>query len=255
MTFLNDTWQIYKRHLRMTRRQPIWVIMSLIQPLIWLLLYSQLFQNMVLLPGFPTRSYLQFFAPGVVVMTALFGSAWSGMGILRDLDFGVIEKMLVTPVSRTAIMLGRVLHAATTASAQALIVLFVARLLGATIAGGFTAVIVVALAAGLLGAAFSSMANGMGVILKREEPLIALLNFVLLPLMFLSAAMMPTPFMPGWMAAVARFNPVNWCVDAVRTAVVEGARWGEVAADLAWMAAFAAVLLVFATSAFRARAE
>lgn len=250
---LRDTWQLTLRRLRYSWRMPVWVVATLSQPLIWLLLFGQLFQNMVRIPGFPTDSYIQFFSPGVLVMTALFGSAWSGMGILNDYQSGVVDKYLVTPVSRVAIILGPVLDAAVTVIVQTLIILGVALLVGAHVAAGVGGAIAAVAVAALLGAAFAALSNGLAVLLQRDEPMIAILNFLLLPLTFLSTAMLPSFLIPGWIAGVARFNPVNWAVEATRSLIVGGWTWGLIGRDLALLAAFAALLVLLATGAFRAR--
>src|SRR5262245_37542933 len=119
MTFITDTLHLVGRHIRTTLRLPIWIAVTLIQPVIWLTLYGQLFRRVVDLPGFEGASYIQFLTPGVVLMTALFGSAWSGMGLIMDLSGGVLNRMLATPVHRGALIAARVLHAAITVSVQA----------------------------------------------------------------------------------------------------------------------------------------
>ena len=112
-------------------REPIWIALILIQPMFWLLLYSQLFRRITDLPGFGTTSYVDFLTPGIVVMNAFFGGTWGGMGMINDLDRGVIERFLATPASRIAIVLSQLLRSALIASIQALIILVVALFLGA----------------------------------------------------------------------------------------------------------------------------
>src|SRR3954470_5759124 len=121
--FLSDTLHLLVRHLRTTIRIPIWIAVTLIQPVIWLTIYGQLFRRVVEIPGFGAGSYIQFLTPGVVIMTALFGSAWSGMGIIEDLTDGVMDRMLATPVNRAALISARVLHAALTVAVQSVIIL------------------------------------------------------------------------------------------------------------------------------------
>ena len=248
---LIDTYHMFIRHLRASLRMPIWLIFNIFQPIVWLVLYGQLFKNMVLLPGFPTGSYLQFFAPGVITMTAFFGAGWAGMAIIQDIDRGVIDKMLTTPVNRIAIMLGRVLHTATTAAIQALIVLFLSSLLGARVAGGFIGIIVIAFTAMLVGIIFASFSNALAILLKREEPVIAVLEFVLMPFMFLSSIMMPSKFMPAWIYIASEFNPVNWTVNAARTIMVEGLKWEKILPNLELLLAMAIVAVILATFSFR----
>ena len=87
------------RHLRALWRQPWWIVVTLIQPIIWLLLYGALFKRVVEIPGFHGGSYIEFLTPGVVVMTAFFSAGWGGMAMIEDIDRGVIDRFLVSPVA------------------------------------------------------------------------------------------------------------------------------------------------------------
>ena len=110
MTMLAHSYFLMQRHLRQLLRQPWWIGLTLAQPIIWLVLYGQLFQKVVSLPGFAARSYVEFIAPGIVIMSALFASGWSGMGIIQDLELGIMDRLLISPANRFAIIGGRLLH-------------------------------------------------------------------------------------------------------------------------------------------------
>ncbi len=250
MTFVSDTFHMYMRHVRTTLRIPIWILVTLTQPIIWLALYGQLFKRVVEIPGFAATSYIDFLAPGVVIMTALFGSFWSGMGIIDDLDQGVMDRLLATPAHRASIILARVLHSSTTVVVQSAIILIVGLVLGANLEGGIGGAAMILVLAALLGAAFSAISNGAALIMRREETLIAVVNFFGLPLTFISSAFMASDLMPGWLRTAARFNPVNWAVDAARHASM-GNEWSTVMTSSALLLAFVAVTAVFATQAFR----
>jgi ABC-2 type transport system permease protein len=249
--FLSDTVNLLLRHLRTTLRIPIWIAVTLIQPVIWLTIYGQLFRRVVEIPGFGADSYIQFLTPGVVVMTALFGSAWSGMGIIEDLSEGVMDRMLATPVNRAALISARVLHAALTVAVQSIIILLFGMLLGARVAGGIPGFLAILLLGSLLGAGMSALSNGLALITRREETLIAVVNFFGLPLTFLSTAFMAADLMPAWIRALARANPVNWAVLASRDAML-GQDWGGVAKAAGMLLGFAAAAVWVATQAFRA---
>ncbi|MDH4275385.1 MAG: ABC transporter permease, partial [Gammaproteobacteria bacterium] len=105
---LFDTWHLFKKYLRISMRMPMWTVFGLIQPLLWLIIFSSLFAGFATMPGFPAASYIDYFLPGVIVMTVLFGSSWSGVSLLREINAGTVARMLVSPVSRTAIVLSRV---------------------------------------------------------------------------------------------------------------------------------------------------
>ena len=121
MTTLHHSWFMTIRHIRALIRQPIWVFITLVQPLIWLLLYGALFKRVVEIPGFGAGSYLDFLTPGIIVMSALFSSGWSGMALLDDLDRGVLDRFLVSPVSRVSLIAGRLAQGALIVVVQSLI--------------------------------------------------------------------------------------------------------------------------------------
>ena len=102
MTSLRHGIYMMNRHLLNLWRQPIWIAVTLVQPVIWLLLYGALFKSVIRIPGFQSHSYIQFIAPGIVVMTALFSSGWSGMAVIDDIDKGILDRFLVTPATRSA---------------------------------------------------------------------------------------------------------------------------------------------------------
>ena len=239
------------RQARNLFREPIWIVMMLVQPMIWLLLYSQLFRRVVDLPGFETGSFLDFFAPAVVVMTAFFQGTWSGMGMITDLDRGVIERFLATPARRSAIVLSQVLRSGITSAIQGLIILVVCLPLGTT-NGGPVGWIAIVVAAVLVSAGFSGISQAVALLTRREATMIAVANFIGLPLMFFSAMLIDFDLMPGWMQWAARANPVQWAVDAAREPVLPSPDWGLVAISLAALAAFTVAMAALATRTFRA---
>src|ERR671936_1825510 len=100
---LGHPWYMTQRHLRALLRQPWYVAVTLVQPVIWLLLFGALFKNVVEIPGFDAANYKNFLAPGIVVMTALFSAGWNGMGTIEDLERGTMDRFLVSPVSRASL--------------------------------------------------------------------------------------------------------------------------------------------------------
>ena len=97
---MRHTFYLALRDLRALWRQPWFVAVTLVQPLIWLLLFGELFKSMAELPGFGDESYIAYLAPGIVVMSALFSSGWSGMATIEDINRGVTDRLLVSPVRR-----------------------------------------------------------------------------------------------------------------------------------------------------------
>ena len=250
MQTLRQTGWMVVRQMRNLSRQPIWVVMMVVQPMIWLILYGQLFSKVPSLRG-GTGSYVEFLAPGIICMNAFFGGMWSGMGMITDLDRKVIDRFLAAPASRLAIVLSQVVRAGITAVIQTLILLLVGLALGVRVHGGVLGWIVVFIAAFLLASAFAGFSNGLALIFRRPESMIATANMVGLPLMFLSTILVSFAVIPGWIQAVTRINPVNWGVIAARTAVVYGGNWDSVAGHLGLLLAAMVTTSLFATWCFR----
>jgi len=255
MNLIADTWFQVGRHIRTQVRMPVWIMINLIQPIIWLVLFTQVFKSLSQMPGLGGVSYLQFFAPGVVVMTVMFGSAWSGMGMLQDIDMGILSKMMATPVTRVSIILSRVIASMAVLLIQALIILTIAVIMGVDIATGVGGVLLTILLVCLLGLGFASFSNGLALLLRRPEPLIGIINFAALPMMFLSSTMMPADMLPGWLDTVRHFNPVDYAVVGVRGLVLEGYIWSDLWRSFAVLVAWAVAGTAFGTLMFRRRAE
>lgn len=245
----SDAWALAVRQMRFNLRIPVWIGVNLTQPVIWLLLYGQLFRRVVELPGFGAGSYLSFLTPGVAMMTALFGSVWAGFSLIEDFDRGTLDRFLTTPVERGGIVLGSVLATSATVAVQSLIILGLGLLFGATGAGGLTGDLALLVAALLLAAGFSALSNALALLTRKEEPLIAIINFLTLPLAFLSSAIMAPGLMPSWMRTLAQYNPVEWAVEMARQGF--GGRaiaWG---ADGGRLLGFGILMYLFSLLAFR----
>jgi ABC-2 type transport system permease protein len=255
MNIITDTWYITLRDLRARIRMPVFIFMSLFQPVLWLVLFTQIFKSLGGLPGIGGSSYLQFFAPGVLVMTVLFGSAFSGFGMLWDIDTGVLSKMLATPVTRISIIAGRVIATVVVLLIQALIIIILALIMGVHLATGVPGVLFAFFLLALLGLGFSAFSNGLALLLKRQENVMAVTNMLTMPLMFLSSLMMPAALLPGWLNTVRQLNPVDYAVVGVRDLIVTGYIWDDLWLSLVVLAALALVGIAFGTLMFRARAE
>ena len=243
-------WMVVRQG-RNLMREPIWIVMMVVQPMLWLLLYGQLFSKVAPLRG-GASSYVEFLAPGIICMNAFFGGSWSGMAMISDLDRHVIDRFLAAPASRLAIVLSQVVRAGVTAILQALILLGVGYILGVRVHGGVLGFLVVFAAAFLLATVFAGMSHGIALLVRREASMIASANMVGFPLMFLSSILVGAALMPGWIKDISRFNPVNWGVQAARNAVVFDGPWGPTAVYLLLLLAATAATSAFATWSFRA---
>ena len=246
---ISDTWYLFNKYLRITLRMPMWALFTIIQPLIWLLIFGQLFKNMASLPGFPAGRYMDFFLPGAVIMTVLFGTSWSGVSLLREINFGTVEKMLVTPVSRISIVMSRVIHSAFTVIIQCLIIFIVALIFGVRVSG-ISGMLLSLIVVFLLAVGFSGISNGLAIWIKREEPLVVMGNMMTLPLMFFSSAMVPKSFMPEWIRVITMVNPIDYAVEAIRAFYTGVLSSESVFVGLAFLVLFALVSISWATEMF-----
>jgi ABC-2 type transport system permease protein len=251
VTALRHTWQVALRYIRALLRQPAWVGISLAQPVIWLLLFGALFKRTADIPGFTGGSYIEFLTPGVVVMLAL-SSAWVGMGFIEDINRGTMDRLLVSPIWRGALNLGSVTQSVLSLVVQSAIVIGLSLAVGAHFHNGIAGIMVLVAVAGLLGAVFASLSNGVAVLTRQRETLIGIVTMVTLPLTFLSSALMQPSLLPGWIRWIARFNPVNWAAEAGRSAVGANADWGLIATRTGLLALLLLASAAFATRAFNA---
>jgi ABC-2 type transport system permease protein len=229
MRFMTDTWLVFSRAMRLSLRNPVWVILGLMQPILYLLLFGPLLEPVASAPGFPPGSAWQVFVPGLLVQLAVFGAAFAGFGLIAEWRAGVVERMRVTPASRGALLLGRVLRDAVVILVQGALLSVVAVAFFDLEAAVESLVIGVAVVA-LLGGAFSAVSYGVALKLKSEDAFAPVVNGILLPVLLLSGILLPMTLAPGWLQTVADVNPLTHIVDGVR-AVYRG----EIGSGEAWL--------------------
>lgn len=247
----HTTWMT-GRQLRAIARQPAYLVISLIQPVIWLLLFGSLFRKVVELPGFGAPSYLDYLVPGVVIMSALSTSMWSGMAVLEEIERGTMDRFLVLPLHRSAIINASVVMQSLTIAVQSLIIVGIGWAAGARYPGGVTGVAVLVATSVLVAVVFSALSNTAGMLARQRETIIGINTFLLLPLTFLSTAFMAKALMPHWMQIVAACNPVNWALEAGRAAMSASPDWARVFAQGGGLALLAVVVTALSVLTFRA---
>ncbi|MFJ5687343.1 ABC transporter permease [Streptomyces sp. NPDC093099] len=240
-----------QRQLMAIVRQPVFLLISLIQPVIWLFLFGNLFKRVVELGGFGTTTYLDYLVPGIVVMSALGSSMWAGMGTLEEIERGTLNRFLTTPVSRSALMHANVVQNGISTAGQSVIIVLLGLLGGARYPGGAGGLLVLVAASILLGTVFGALSNALGMLVRERESIIGINTFLLLPLTFLSSAFMASSQMPSWMATIADFNPVNWAMVAGRSALAAEPDWGDVLTRGGALLALAVVAVWLSTRTFR----
>jgi ABC-2 type transport system permease protein len=213
MSFLRDTWIIFSRAMDLSLRQPLWVLIGLLQPILYLTLFGPLLLTIAQTSGLGGDAW-QVFVPGLLVQLGIFGGLFVGFGIIAEWRQGVIERQLVSPASRTAIILGRTLRDVVVIVVQAIVLVGAAMFMGLSVPIG--ALLVGFVLVGLLGAAFSFISNAIGIATKSEDALAPLVNTLALPILLLSGILLPMTLAPRWLQVVSDFNPFKHIVEALR---------------------------------------
>ncbi|HEX6527428.1 MAG TPA: ABC transporter permease [Streptosporangiaceae bacterium] len=217
MSFVNDTLLIFRRQERLALRNPAWVIIGLTQPILYLILMGPLLTHLPAASlGTGNGNAYDFFVPGLLIQLGLFGSTFVGFTIIADWRAGVIERFRVTPVSRLAIMAGRVLRDGVTLVVQAAVLVLVGLAFGLRAPLGavlFGFVFIVLVAIGL-----ASVSYAAGLLLKSEDAFAPMVNTIVVPLLLLSGIFLPMTLGPGWLQGVARISPFRYIIDAMREA-------------------------------------
>jgi ABC-2 type transport system permease protein len=213
MTFLKDTWIIFSRAMDLSVRQPLWVLIGLLQPILYLTLFGPLLLTVAQTSGFGGDAW-QVFVPGLLVQLGIFGGLFVGFGIIAEWRQGVVERQLVSPASRTAIILGRTLRDVVVIVVQGIVLVGAAMFMGLRVPPA--ALLVGIVLVGLLGAAFSFISNAIGIATKSEDALAPLVNTLALPILLLSGILLPMTLAPRWLQIVSDFNPFKHIVDALR---------------------------------------
>jgi ABC-2 type transport system permease protein len=228
MTLLSDTRYIFIRYMKKLVRTPILLFFSLFQPLLFLLLFTQLLTNLGNVPGVLPYgvSYLQFATAGILMQNAFGSALQSGNSIVADIDSGFLQKMLVTPVSRPAILLGRLSSDAFRVVMQTAIILALAYVLGAFVTTGIIGILLIFFTLAFFGLAWSGISLAIGMKTRSSETVFAIGGVITFPLLFLSPALFPISFLPDWVKVVSAFNPVSYAVVATRTLMITGFDWG-----------------------------
>jgi ABC-2 type transport system permease protein len=222
---------IFKRQLRLVLRNPAWLVIGLLQPILYLVLFGPLLTHLPAgqLSGGAgsggTAEAYRFFVPGLLIQLALFGSTFVGFVIISEWRAGVIERYRVTPVSRLSILAGRVLRDVVTLVVQSIVLILAGVAFGLRVplpALLLSFVFIVLVAIGL-----ASVSYAMGLSLKSEDAFAPLINSIVLPLILLSGVMLPMTLGPGWLQGIARISPFRYMIDAMREAYA-GQYWNAI---------------------------
>lgn len=238
----SETYYLGLRTTRRFLRVPSNWIGILLFPLIQLIIFSQLYQDIIQLPGFDEgASYLAYLAPGQVIFTAFMAVAWSGYGLVLEIRTGYLDKLRASPIHRWSILAGEMAPLFFQAAVMAGIVLVVSLALGARIATGVGGFLVMLGLSGLFGIAFAGTSFFPALITKSEQ---ATSTFALLlfPVFFMSTAFVPDTLMPEWMQVVNDWNPITFVIEAMRAIMTTGYDWSALSKALLSLAVMGVVL-------------
>lgn len=217
---MRDTYLIMTNEIRVTFRNPFWIFHGLVQPVIYLLLFGPLLNGVAGTRGFPSANAIQFFAPGLLIMNALFSAGFVGFSLQDKVDCGFLERLRVTPVSRLALAMGLILVSSIELLCQSVALVLCALLFGLQF--DFFGVLLLVVLILLIGVAMASTSFTLALITREGGMLAGVTNTFVLPLLILSGVMLPVSFGPPIIQALARLDPFLYAVNAAR-ALINGA--------------------------------
>jgi ABC-2 type transport system permease protein len=224
-SFAWETRWLGLRTLRRFYRVPANPLSIVLFPLIQLFVFSQMFKDIVQLPGFGGESsYLQYLAPGQIVFTVFFATAWSGGNLLYDYRNGMLDKLRVTPINRFSILAGELVPLFVECMIMGGLILALSVVLGASIATGIPGATMILLLAASFGLAWSGT-SFLPALLTKNEQATSFLSILFFPIAFMSTAFVPVALMPEWLQIVNRLNPLSYVIEAMRALMSVGWDW------------------------------
>ena len=255
---------VWHRELLRFARNRLRMVTSLVQPLLFLFILGSGLSSM--LPSSGHVNFKTFMFPGIIAMTVFFTALSSALSIVWDREFGFMREMLVAPVHRGSIVLGKCAGGATVATLQGIVILALAGVVNVPYSGGLLLTLVGEMV--LMAISLTALGLLLASRMTQVESFMAVMNFVMLPMFFLSGAIFPPKGLPAWLSVVTKFDPLTYAVDPVRRAVfahVQGAasvkqalsagvKWGHwtlpISVELAVIAAIGVVMLALAMQQF-----
>ena len=248
--FLRQTLAVAEADIRKLRHDPWELGSRMVQPILWLLIFGEVLAHSRAIPT-GNLGYLDFIAPGILAQSVLFVAIFYGVSIIWERDLGVLQKFLVSPAARPALVLGRALASGVRGLSQALVVYVLAMLLGVKLRFGIAPIAGVIATIALGSAIFCTFSLIVACMVKTRERFMGIGQIMTMPLFFASNAIYPITMMPDWLRSIAAFNPLTYQVDALRAFMIEGARsdYG-LGADFAVQLAILALLTAIATDRY-----
>jgi ABC-2 type transport system permease protein len=215
MKLARDTWLVFQRQMLLMIRTPVWIIVGVIQPLFYLLLFAPLLKGALSSSGVTTYAQAyRVYVPGLLAVLCIFGGLFTGFSLLGELRAGIIERSRVTPVSRLALLVGRALREVVALLIQAMIITVLALPFGLTVQIGNLLLAYLLMA--LMALMASSVSYGVALLVRSDAALAPVVNTVAQPIALLSGVLLPLALAPHWLRAIAAWNPFYWAVNGMR---------------------------------------
>ena len=246
---IRDIAILFKRGITTTLRNPAWVFFGLFQPVLYLLLFAPLLDGLAGASGFDGKNAFNIFTPGLLILTAIYGTAFAGFSVIADLRAGVIERLRVTPVNRLALPLGMILRDVAVLLTQSILLIGVATLMG--LRGDLGGYVILLVMMTLIGVMMASVSYAVALALKDENALSASINTFVLPITLLSGVMLPLTLAPELLRTIAKFNPFSHAVDAARALVNGNFSDAAILPGFIYIGILTTLALLWVTRSFR----
>lgn len=251
LTFARETWYLGLRTLRRFLRVPANPVSIVIFPLIQLVGFSQLFRDIIQLPGFAGQtSYLAYLAPGQIAFTVFLAVSWSGSNLLYDYRNGYLDKLRAAPIRRYSILAGELVPLGLECAVMAGAILLISIALGASVATGFVGAVLILVLCAAFGVAWSGT-SFLPALLTKNEQATGTLSMLFFPLAFMSTAFVPVRLMPDWLQVLNAVNPISYVIEAARALMTTGYDWGAIGAAVVAIVLVGVVLQGATLLAFR----
>lgn len=249
MRLVTSVFTITEFELRKVFHDTSQIFIRAIQPLLWLVVFGQVFAKVRVLPT-TGYSYLQFLTPGVLAQSVIFMAVFFGITLVWERDMGLLHKLLSTPAPRYSIVIGKAFAAGVRSIFQAILVFALALIIRVQLKMDPISILGVLFVIVLSGMCFSSLSIFLASLLKTRERMMGISQAITMPLFFASSAIYPVDLMPDWLKILARVNPLSYVVDALRALLVTG-DCSHLATDLGVLVLAVVILVGLATLAFR----
>lgn len=247
MTFVRECMIVFRRQVRVNLRNPAWVFIGVMQPVLYLVLFGPLLKPLV--RQFGADNAYTFLVPGLLVQLGMFGAFFAGFGLIGEWREGVVEAERVTPASRTALLVGRLIRDVAQLFVQAVILVLLGTAMG--MRASFGGIVVGVLLTLLVGGACAAASNALALTTKSEDVMAPVINTVMMPVLLLSGILLPMTIGPGWLQRVSDFMPFRWIVDSVRDTFVGDLATNHVLWGTTWALVLFGLALWWGTAVFR----